>query len=426
MPELSDVTPRVRRLLASLRRHTPREVAQRAALRLADGLDAHELEYPLLRSDVADSHDLPTPQPFARASAARPRVAWVAFPPGAGSGGHTTLFRMMESARTAGFANTLLLYDRYGSDLDHKAQIVRSAWPWLDADIAPMPERVTGYDAVVASSWPTAHAVAARTVEGRRLYFVQDFEPLFYPRGAMYALAEDTYRFGFRNIALGRMVHDLLRSETGVQGDLVPFGCDTATYHLMPPAGRRSGVTFYAKRGNDRRGYSLAIRALEVFHVRHPEEPIHVYGDRVDDAAFPAVNHGNLAPEQLNALYNTVVAGLALSFTNISLVAEELLAAGAVPVVNDSPLARADLPNPYATWAEATPTALADALSAAVEHRDRDDHGVRVAHSVLGRSWNPTGEAVAAILAEEIGPPSAAPTAEARAGVPTHADGGTG
>ena len=402
MPQLNDVTSGVRRLVSTLRRHTAREVAQRAARQLARRLDAEELDFPLLARDLADSHDLPEPRPFARADGSRPRVAWLAFPPGAGSGGHTTLFRVVESARAAGFDNTLLLYDRYGSDLDARVATVRSAWPWLQAEIAPLPDQITGYDAVVASSWPTAHVAARRTVEGRRLYFVQDFEPLFHPRGATYAFAEDTYRFGFRNVALGRMVHDLLRSETGVGSDLVPFGCDTATYHATSPAGRRSGVTFYAKRGNDRRGYALAIRALEIFHARHPEEPVHVYGDRVDDAAFPAVNHGNLAPAQLNELYNTVVAGLALSFTNISLVAEELLAAGVTAVVNDSPLARADLPNPYAAWADATPTALADALSAAVERVDRDEHASKVAASVVGRSWEPTGAAVAAILADEL------------------------
>ena len=50
----------------------------------------------------------------------------------------------------------------------------------------------------------------------RRLYFIQDFEPYFYGRGSMYSLAEDSYRFGFRCIALGQMVAGTLRSEVGI------------------------------------------------------------------------------------------------------------------------------------------------------------------------------------------------------------------
>lgn len=37
---------------------------------------------------------------------------------------------------------------------------------------------------------------------GRRVYFVQDYEPYLYPHGSAYTLADDTYRFGFQAIAL--------------------------------------------------------------------------------------------------------------------------------------------------------------------------------------------------------------------------------
>ena len=43
---------------------------------------------------------------------------------------------------------------------------------------------------------------------------------------------------------------------------------------------------------------------------------------------FPAVNHGRITPAELAALYNRCTAGLTLSFTNVSLVPDELLACG--------------------------------------------------------------------------------------------------
>jgi hypothetical protein len=352
--------------LARLRGRTPAYLLRFAALRLYDRVDAGRLLFPLHEGDLADSQHLAPHE--VHPAPARPRIGWVVHPPSAGSGGHTTLFRMLSSAAGAGFDCTLLLYNRHDGDVDYYRQVIRHAWPWLDVRIEAVPERITGFDALVASSWSTAHVIASRAREGRRLYFIQDYEPFFSPRGSEHAFAQDSYRLGFRNIALGEMVHGLLRDELDVASDLVPFGCDTEAYELADPQPERRGIAWYAKRGNDRRGYRHATRALELFHERLPEEPIHVYGDVVADVRFPVVNHGNMTPGALSDLYNRVVAGLALSFTNVSLVPEEMLACGAIPVVNEDPYARMVLDNPHVVWADATPAALADALVAAVAH----------------------------------------------------------
>lgn len=391
---------KVRRSLVSrLRGRSLTYLLRFAALRASDRLDAAQLLFPILESDLADSQRLP---PHAvHPAGARPRVGWVVHPPSAGSGGHTTLFRMVAQAAEAGFDCTLLLYNRHDGDVDHYRRIIRQAWPWLDVAVQEAPARIRGFDALVASSWSTAHVIATRATEGRRLYFIQDYEPFFSPRGSEHAFAQDSYRLGFRNIALGEMVHRLLRDELDVDSDVVPFGCDAQAYRLDGRSDRR-GVAWYAKRGNDRRGYLHAIRALEAFHEELPDEPIHVYGDVVSDASFPVVNHGNLSPAALNDLYNSVVAGLALSFTNVSLVPEEMLAAGAIPVVNEDPYARMVLDNPEVVWASATPAALAAALVATVHRGEHDAHARAAAASVQGRSWRPTGDAVVRILNEEM------------------------
>jgi len=405
----------VRRLLGSVARKTPREIVQHLVRRAAQRVDTASLDFPLLPRDIADSHDPRMPgrgEPRRLTDGASPRVGWIVVPPGAGSGGHTTLFRMMEADKTQGLRNTLLFYDRYASDHTRNAAVVRESWPWLECGIEPIGDDLSGFDAVVASSWQTAHAAASRRVAGQALvYFAQDFEPYFFPRGALYALAEDSYRLGLRNVALGEMVASLLRSDVGVPVTHVPFGCDTDTYRLLEPARDRAGVLFYAKRGNDRRGHRLAVLALEIFSRMRPDQPIHVYGDAAENLPFPAIAHGSLSPDALNALYNTVVAGFALSFTNISLVAEEMLAAGVVPVVNDSPLARADLANEHARWAEATPHALAQALADAVSAAEEPGYARAVAGSVTTPTWSRTGAMLADVIRSEIPWASGADTA---------------
>jgi hypothetical protein len=361
----------VRNTVARFRKNGARDIGQRLANRvikkIAATFQTSALEFPLLDEDISDSMTLQLSLPRSSRTNSPLRIAWLCTPPGPGSGGHTTLFRMVQEVEKRGHSCTILLYNRHGNELANDAGIIRQHWPWLSAEIRHMPPRIEGYDVAVASSWDTAHVLAKRgTPAQHRFYFAQDFEPYFYPRGSLYALAEDTYRFGFRHIAMGHMVQHLIEREVGATSVVAPFGCDTGVYHLEN-LGPRTGVVFFARPGADRRGFVLAKLALEAFHALHPEQVITTYGDRPERWNVPHVHAGKLSPVDLNKLYNRSLAGLALSFTNVSLVTEEMLAAGMTPVVNDSPLARMDLRNDYVSWAKPTPSEIATALSRAVK-----------------------------------------------------------
>lgn len=386
--------PGVGELFRRLQQNGPTDVAQRIARRLYTRLGASALEFPLLSADVADSTRLSGPVLGAAVPAdGKLVIAWVCTPPAAGSGGHTTLFRMVEAMSERGHRCILYLYDRHGGELDRHARVIQGGWPHLTVEIRDATAGISGVDVAVASSWETAHVLAKRLRSPAALfYFIQDFEPFFYPRGTLQALAEDSYRFGFTNIALGEMVARELR-ELDIDAVTAPFGCDTEVYSLTN-RGARSGVVFYAKPGADRRGFLLAQRALEEFHERHPEQTIHLYGDSVNYWRTPNVHHGRLTPIELNALYNQTISGLAMSFTNISLVAEEMLAAGTIPIVNDSRYARADLANEHVAWALPTAGGIADALSAVVEHAAPDQRSIRAAASVR-HGWGPAQDVVA-------------------------------
>lgn len=348
-----------------------RHVLMRLTQRAGDMLSLGELTFPLRVEDIADPDTLRT-QHSDPVNHGILHIGWVCTPPGPGSGGHTTLFRVVEGLERRGHRCTLFLYDVNSDDIGRHEEVIRRCWPGMKAEVRSATPQITGVDAVVASSWATAHVVASRT-GGRvhRFYFIQDYEPFFYPRGTLYTLAEMSYHLGLIPVALGEMVAGQLRQESGVTASCtVPFGCDTEVYKVLETSETerpRSGIVFYAKKNADRRGYLLGKLALERFHQVHPEQEIHVYGDRVSNWRIPVTNHGNLPPTELNKLYNRTAAGLVMSFTNISLAAEELLAAGNIPVLNDSPLARADLPGTCAVWARPTPAGMAAALSAVVE-----------------------------------------------------------
>ena len=413
---LPDRLARLAAASAQARRRGVRDTAQRVVNRLYDRLDVGTLDFPLLPGDIADSRRLEPPltrPPLAEGSTAS--IGFLCTPPSAGSGGHTTLFRMVEELERRGHRCVLYLYDRHGGDESRHSAVIRANWPRLRSEVVLLTPETSfdgnsfrgGVDAVVASGWQTAHVLAKRTAGSsvRRLYFVQDFEPYFYPRGSLWALAEDSYRFGFRTISLGRMVYEHLRLDIGIDTDLVGFGCDTEVYYLTSPGAlddfERSGVVFYEKPGNDRRGYTLARLALEEFHRAHPEQPIHLYGDEGPAWSIPVVRHGRLTPPQLNELYNRSIAGIAMSFTNISLVAEEMLAAGTIPVVNDTPSARADLSHPDVAWAPPTPGGIADALSRTVSAPDAQVRAARAA-SLVRQGWRDTASRVADVILDEV------------------------
>lgn len=381
----------------------PRALAQRAVRVAYNRMGAATLSEPLLDGDIADSSQLRLATPPVRPPRSQKlRIGWVTVPPGAGSGGHTTLFRMVEAVERAGHECVLFLYDRYGGDLGAHEQVIRQWWPNVRAEVRDAGCGMPGVDACVASSWESAHVLAQRGTDPmRRLYFIQDYEPFFYPRGSMYAMAEDSYRFGFRCIALGEMVARLLRREVGIEPDVTEFGCDTSVYRLLSDH-RRSGVVLYARPEIPRRGYSLAKVALERFHRMHSDVEIHIYGERVTGLPFPATQHGRLRPPELNELYNSSIAGLAMSFTNISLVAEEMLAGGTIPVVNDSIDARADLANHHVAWARPTPGGIAATLTDVVAARDPIGRARAAASSVRHFGWAKAQTDIVRIIETEV------------------------
>ena len=146
-------------------------------------------------------------------------IGWLITPPIPGAGGHTTLFRMVQGMEERGHRCTILVYNRNDGAMNRHRSVIRKFWPGLRADIRPVPASLDGFGACVASSWETAHVLATRLPSRGGLspyYFIQDYEPYFHPRGSLYALAEDSYRFGFHLLALGPMVAEVLERYFGV------------------------------------------------------------------------------------------------------------------------------------------------------------------------------------------------------------------
>jgi len=380
----------------------PRGIAQRLAQRAYSSTGAADLLFNLDLDDILTDVASDLPVPPARDDADGPlTVGWVATPPAPGSGGHTTVFRMVAALEARGHRCILFLYDKHGIDVERQTAVIRAHWPGVAAVVRDARDGIQGVDVVIATGWESAHVVVGYGRQPmHRLYFIQDFEPYFYGRGAEYELAAMTYDLPFRRIALGEMVDAMIRQETGGASDVVPFGCDSAAYRLPADPAAKHGVAYFSRPGFARRGHELACLALRLFHRTHPDQPVHVYGMPPRGLDIPHEFHGRLTTAELNDLYGRTIAGLALSFTNITLVAEEMLAAGTIPIVNDMDAAHLVISNPHVRWARPTPAALAEALGAAVDEPDIAGVAAAAAASVVGRSWQPTQDAFTRVVEE--------------------------
>jgi glycosyltransferase involved in cell wall biosynthesis len=323
-------------------------------------------------------------------------VAWVTSPPSAGSGGHQNMFRFISTLEQAGHRCTVYLYDWQGSTADGPAlkkmlQSV-SAYPNLEADFVPYQGRVhDSTQALFATAWETAYPVYLDPSRARRFYFVQDFEPWFYPVGDNYVLAENTYRFGFHGLTAGAWLEQKLSTEYAMAADHYDFAADTSRYRVTETHTKnRSGVFFYARPSTPRRAFDLGIAALTEFAKARPDVTIHLAGGRLDPTRVPFahVNHESLDLAELNPLYNQCSAALVLSLSNMSLLPLELLAAGVTPVVNDAPNNRLVSQNPHIAFAPLSPAVIARRLREIV---DAPPNPVTLSASLGGRDWTDAG-----------------------------------
>lgn len=334
---------------------------------------------------AASGRSLPAPMPWREGEPLH--IAWICKPPGEGSGGHTTMFRIAAGLTRAGHRSTFYLYDRHGWEIERHLQTIRSWWPWLEAEVRDHAGGIEDAHVVMATSWETAYPALASPARGLRCYFVQDFEPSFFAAGSLALLAEETYRWGFQGVTAGAWLDRVLAERYGMAADHFDFGCDLELY--AGPSGPRAGICWFCRPSTPRRAHELAVAALERFSREHPQVPIHAYGESPGPLPFAALDHGLLAPAALGALYRRCVAGLVLSATNVSLVPHEMLAAGCIPVVNDAEQNRAVLGGDHVAWSRPTPYDLAATLSALVDvpAARRGAAAAAASRSVASASW---------------------------------------
>lgn len=334
------------------------------------------------------------------------RLNWLMPPPGKGSGGHLNIFRFIKYLEDAGHDCRIYIYtfDKKGSVAAIRA-IMGDSYPqvaapmeWIDSA-----DEMMEADGILPTSWETAYPAYNFKGSAKRFYFVQDFEPFFYPIGSLYRLAENTYKFGFYGVTAGNWLSTKLRRDYGMPTDHYDFGSEESLYSYINEKPRKE-ILFYARPYTERRGFEMGVMALDLFHRRHPDFIINMAGYDISSykIPFPYQNLKTLELEQLNELYNRCAAGLVLSFTNMSLLPLELLGSGTIPVVNDGENNRLVSDNKYIAYAPADPVSIANALSDVIARKDLPGYAKKASESVRATSWEEAGKKFVDIIEREV------------------------
>lgn len=270
-------------------------------------------------------------------------VNWVIPDFGVGSGGHLNIFRFVLALEQSGFTCTVVIdgTSQFASGKDARDSIRRHFVP-LNAQVVIGADKMPAAEFTFATSWHTAYTVRAFADTRHRCYFVQDFEPHFYPHGSDHVFAENTYKWGLIGVTAGNWLADKLSREYGMRTHPFGFSYDKILYAddgAPRPAGDRQRVFFYARPPTARRAFELGVLVLAEVAARHPDVDIVMAGWDLSgyDIPFNVQDAGILSLEALPSLFRSCDVALVLSYSNVSLLPLELMACGCVVVSNDGP-----------------------------------------------------------------------------------------
>jgi glycosyltransferase involved in cell wall biosynthesis/SAM-dependent methyltransferase len=293
--------------------------------------------YRAAASEFVSQLDLEPPaRPAAAPNASPRRVSWIVPELIVGGGGHRNIFRAAYQLEQLGYEIEIYFNDSRRDSRELERLIHAHFYP-LHAKVACYDGNIDHCDVLFATHWSTVKPALDNRERAREvMYFVQDFEPLFYPMGSEYLLAENTYRQGLYHITTGSWCEQILKNNYGADADHFQFPIDTSIYFPQKRTNSRRRILFFAKPEMPRRCFSLGLQVLEEFHRLRPDVEKVFFGSPAVDREslrFPVTVAGILDLEGLANLYCNADLGLVFSPTNPSLVPYEMMACG-LPVVD--------------------------------------------------------------------------------------------
>ncbi len=293
------------------------------------------------------------------------KIAWLVPYPIPGSGGHRTIFAHIRYLVEQGHECHVYIGEdpRENMEISALREVVERCFGSCPASVHAGYQVGEHVDLAIATAWWTAEIVARNVDASHKLYFVQDFEPCFYPLGDEYIRAENSYRLGLPPLTIGRWMSHLLRERYGCDTVFFEFTADSSIYQPIEDMVVEPAVCFIYQPDKPRRCPETGRDALAIVKRQRPGVTIYTYGTSDEPGFhFDHTHLGLLTTDECNRLYNRCTVGLCLSSSNPSRIPFEMMAAGLPPVDFYGENTIYDLPDKAVLLAERNPSSLAGAM----------------------------------------------------------------
>lgn len=328
----------------------PKEIKEKQELR-------RTFMYPIISENVIKDYRNKNPRKGNK------RIAWVIPHPGKGSGGHRTIIQNVNALIRKGYECDIYVEEDNVSTAEMVKQKINEYYEPCSANVYVGIVLRKEYDIIFATGWQIVEFVRKLKATKEKAYFIQDFEPWFFPMGDQYLITENSYRYGYKPVTIGKWLANKMQQEYNTPAQYFDFGADLKVYHKLENIEKENAICFVYQPEKSRRCDYIGLKALKIVKALKPDLQIYLYGSN-----FPATfefecKNLNIIPlKECNKLYNRCKVGICMSASNPSRIPFEMMAAG-LPVVElykENNLY--DLPDEGVILARPTPEAIASAI----------------------------------------------------------------
>jgi len=265
-------------------------------------------------------------------------------------GGIHTILRFADFlTRNYGIRNSFAVLGVY--NITFQPELIRNAFPSLasssfypvtneDLSLSHIPDHDIGF----CTAWQTAYPLLKFNRLKKKFYFMQDYEPYFYPAGSISGLAEATYRFGFTAICNTIALKKTYEEYGGTAVHFSPVVDHNIFYPPEVIDTRKPvyNIMFYGRPFGVRNCFEVAAEAMkkvkQYFGAR--VRIVSAGGEwNLNEYGLQGIveNLDRLPYEQTGHLFRTCDIGLAMMMTrHTSYIPIELMACGCLVVSNKS------------------------------------------------------------------------------------------
>ncbi len=297
------------------------------------------------------------------------KIAWVMPHPGKGSGGHRTIIQNVNALIRAGYECDIFVEEDGVSTSEMVRQKINEWYEPCTAGVYVGFKFEKDYDLLFATGWQTIEFVKKLPAK-KKAYFIQDYEPWFFPMGDQYLITENSYKYGFLPVTIGKWLAHKMEQEFNTPAEYFDFGADLNVYKPLENVEKENAICYVYQPEKPRRCDYIGLKALKLVKAMRPEVKIYLYGSEqvTRPIDFECENLHIIPVEKCNELYNKCKVGICMSASNPSRIPFEMMAAG-LPVVElykENNLY--DLPDEGVLLADTTPEAIASVVVNLLDH----------------------------------------------------------